>query len=183
MFQAYIGLARVFMRQRKLDAARAEFEQLAARHPTSVVAPTMIGVILEMQNKRDEAEKMYERALSIDPTAPLPANNLASIYADRGVNLNTALELAQIAKQKMGTVGEVNDTLGCIFLKMNLVNRALAAFLDATRVNPNNPLFQYHLGLAYLRTKQSDKAKQAFDVALERQPNFPEAAKARAAIF
>ena len=80
-FQAYIGLARLFMRQRKLDAAKAEFEQLAARQPKSVVAPTMIAVILEAQGKLADAEKMYERALAIDPLAPLPANNLASIYA------------------------------------------------------------------------------------------------------
>ena len=60
----------------------------------------MIGVILEVQNKKDEAIKRYERALAIDPQAPVAANNLAWEYAERGGNLDVALRLAQVAVSK-----------------------------------------------------------------------------------
>ena len=80
-------------------------------------------------------------------------------------------------------MAEVNDTLGWVYYKMNLAERAVPAFLDATKASPNNPVFQYHLGLAYSKVGESEKARQAFDVALRYKPNYPEAAKARQATF
>ena len=43
--------------------------------------------------------------------APVAANNLAFIYAERGQNLDVALQLAMTAKQRMTEDSNVEDTL------------------------------------------------------------------------
>ncbi len=70
-----------------------------------------------MQNKPDEARKLYEHALSLDPQMPVAANNLAWDYAERGQNLDVALNLAQTAKAKLPNTAAVSDTLGWVYYK------------------------------------------------------------------
>jgi tetratricopeptide (TPR) repeat protein len=58
----------------------------------------MLGMILQVSQKLDQAQAHYERALNIDPMAAVAANNLAWIYTETGGSLDTALQLAQTAK-------------------------------------------------------------------------------------
>jgi len=44
---------------------------------------------------------------------------------------------------------------------------------------PGNPIFQYHLGLAYAGAGQPDKARRALQEALRLNPSFEGAAEAR----
>ena len=71
------------------------------RDPKSVGASTMIGMLLEAQGKKAEAEKAYEQVLAIDSRAPVAANNLAWIYVASNRNLDQALQLAQTAHQTL----------------------------------------------------------------------------------
>ena len=88
--EAYLFLAQLFASQHRLDEAIAKFEDVAKRKPNLVAAPTQIGILLELSNKRQEAAKWYEQALSIDKQAAIAANNLAMIYVDTGGNLDVA---------------------------------------------------------------------------------------------
>jgi Tfp pilus assembly protein PilF len=54
----------------------ADFEQ---RVPTSSVAPTAVGMVLEAERNQDGAREAYERALRIDPRSRVAAENLARI--------------------------------------------------------------------------------------------------------
>ena len=86
--QAYGLLGQLYLTERRTKEAIAEFERILARNPKSVPAHTLIGMLLEADNKRDEARRRYEQALSVDPRSPVPANNLAWMYAERGENLD-----------------------------------------------------------------------------------------------
>ena len=74
--------------QQRLDEALAEFQALTKRQPRPVQAHTVAGVILEAQNKPQEARKHYEQALALDPDMPVRANNLAWMFAETGENLD-----------------------------------------------------------------------------------------------
>ena len=99
--EAYLFLGQLYASQNRLDEAIAKFEEVAKRKPKLVAAPTQIGILLELSNKRQEAAKWYEQALSIDKQAAIAANNLAMIYVDTGGNLDMAVQLAQTAKQQL----------------------------------------------------------------------------------
>ena len=47
---------------------------------------------------------------------------------------------------------------------------------------PNNPIYHYHLGMAYMASRQLDLARQSLRAALRTDPQFPYAANAKAAL-
>ena len=179
---AYSMLGRMFISQRRLDDARAEFERLAARQPSEPGPKTMVGVLLDMQGKHDESAKAYESVMKISPRAGVAANNLAFIYATRGTNLDAALQLAQTAKQQMPTAWEVDDTLGFVFYKKGLPEMAIPPLVGCVEKAPKDPACHYHLGLAYAKVGDKEKAAKSLEKALAMQPAFDGADEARATL-
>jgi Tfp pilus assembly protein PilF len=180
--QAYAMLAQVYLSQQKLDQAKAGLEEIAKRQKKPVGAHTMIGVILQLQNRNPEAEKRYQRVLELDPRAPVAANNLAWLYAEGGRNLDVGLQLAQTAKAGMPQSPEVDDTLGWIYYKKGLAAMAVAPLQDAVTTVPQKPVYRYHLGLAFLGSGDKTRAREALEAALKLDPNFDGAADARKAL-
>jgi len=176
---AYAALGRLFFSQGRLDDARRELERSVERGPNDVGAHTLIGVILQMQNRLPEAQKAYERTLEINPNAPVAANNLAWIYADQNANLDTALQLAQIAKSQMPESPEVDDTLGWVYYKRGLTTLAISSFQRSVARTPANPEYLYHLALAHLKNGDKVKARESLENALKAKSNFQSAAEAR----
>jgi tetratricopeptide (TPR) repeat protein len=177
--EAYSLLGSLYVRQKKLDEARREFETLASLQPKPVGARTAIGMILTIQNKPDEAIKAYQQALLLDPSAPVAANNTAYLYAQRGENLDQALALARAAASRLPDEPTVSDTVGWVYYKKQQPTLAVAEFEKSVAKTPNNPVFQYHLGLAYAGAGQTDKARRALEEALRLNPSFDGAADAR----
>ena len=176
---AYSGLGQLYLAQKKLDQARKEFEALAAREPRSVAALTMVGIILQAQGDAKGARERFERVVEIDPQAAVAANNLAWMYAESGGNLDKALQLAQAAHKQLPDLPEVNDTLGFVYYKKNLAALAIPPFKVSVEKNPGNPVYHYHLGLAYASAGDSARAKQSLTRALALQPNFEGADETR----
>ena len=177
---AYDLLARVYVRQGRVDEAVQQYEALAQRSPSGAAgARTMIGMLNEARKDRDAARRAYEQALASDPRAGIAANNLAWIYAEDG-KLDQALRLATTARVSLRRRPEAEDTLGWIYLQKGLASQAIAAFDRARDRAPQNPVYHYHLGLAYLKSGDHPKARAAFERALKLQPDFAQAADARA---
>jgi tetratricopeptide (TPR) repeat protein len=163
---AFDTLARVYVQRGDLPAATREFENLAAKQPRSVTHHTAVGILYSLQGQMDKARESFQRALAIDPSAPLAANNLAQLYADKNENLDIALQLAKTAKAGMPTSHEVNDTLGWLYYKKNQALLAVSTLQSAVSAQPNNPVYLYHLGAAYALNKDKTNARQTLEKAL-----------------
>ncbi len=160
---AYGALGQLYAKQGRLNEALAEFDALAARQPKPVAALTLSGMILESQGKKAEAQAKFEKVMQIDRQAPVAANNLAWLYVENGGNLDLALQLAQTAKQGLNESAEVNDTLGFIYYKKNLPTLAIPPLKLSVDKEPNNPMFHYHLGLAYAKAGNGDAGAASAD--------------------
>ena len=112
-------------------------------------------------------------------TFALAANNLAYIYADDGGNLDMALQLAQVARQKLPESPEVADTLGWVYVKKDLATLAIPRLEEAADGNPNDALVQYHLGVALAKAGQKIKGRQILERALTMKLPEPTATEAR----
>jgi len=167
------------MAQGKLDQARAQFETLASRDPRPVTAGTMVGVIFELQNNRDEAKAWYRKVLEIDPRSPVAANNLAWAMLEGGENADMALQLAQTAKAQMPDRPEVNDTLGWIYYRKRMMPQAIAALQRSVDRDAKNALYHFHLGMIYAHNGDKEKARAALEQALKLSSTFDGAAEAR----
>ena len=138
--------------------------------------------IYKFRTMVDEAEKAYERVLAVEPRAPVAANNLAWLYVASNRNLDQALQLAQTAHQALPQEPSVSDTLGWIFVQKDMADRAVP-FLEASAKNaPNDPTFHYHLGTAYLKAGDADKARGSLKKALALKSDFAGADEARKAL-
>lgn len=179
LLPAYGMLARIYLSQKKIDLARQEFEALAERQSMPVAALTMAGIILQSQGNQAEAKKRFERALAFDPRAAVAANNLAWIYAEAGENLDGALQLAQTAARAAPDVPEMMDTLGWVYYKKNLPDQAIQQLSRSVEKTPGNPVYRYHLGLAYVQAGDPVRGRQSLAKALELGSDFAGADVAR----
>ena len=177
--QAYLELTRMYVEAGRLDDARAQLEAIVARQPNAVWAHTTIAISLELQNRKTEARDRYRKVLEIDPRAAIAANNLAMIYVEEGQNLNQALQLAQTAMQQQPESPEVNDTLGWVYLKQNLPGLAVRPFEFSAGKYSGNPLYHYHLGLAFAQMGDKAKARVALGRALALGKSFDGMADAK----
>ncbi len=176
---AYSALGQLYLSQRRLDAALAEFDTLASRDPKPVAALTLSGIILEAQGKPAEARAKYERVMQLDSSAPVAANNLAWMMAESGTNLDQALELAQTAQRGLPEAPAVIDTLGFVYLKRDLPALAVPLFKKCVEREPNNPTYHLHLGLAFAKQGDSINARQSLERTLELKPDASVTQEAR----
>jgi tetratricopeptide (TPR) repeat protein len=176
---AYAMLGQVYLRQRRLDDALRQFQDIVSKEPKALGAATMVGMIYEMQGRKGEAKRQYEKVVQQNSNAGVASNNLAWMYAEDGGNLDLALQLAQTAKARMPNRPEVSDTLGWVYYKKDLATLAIPALREAAEKDPQNPSYQYHLGLAYVKTGDRRKAKEALQRALAIKADFSGAEDAK----
>jgi tetratricopeptide (TPR) repeat protein len=167
-------------------AHRREAKALAERHlrqaveldPTFLAGYEFLGHFYMSQGKWGEAARELQRAISLAPTTPVAANNLAWIYAEHGDNLTEALRLARIAADALPDRPEAQHTLGWVHYKQRNASQAVSVLQRAVSLAPPNQTYRYHLGLAYALQGDARRAREALDQALSGGP-FPEAADAR----
>jgi tetratricopeptide (TPR) repeat protein len=176
---AYGTLAQIYVAQGRLDEALAEFEELARRDARPIGALTFAGMVLQAQGKTSEAQTRYERALALDPQAPVAANNLAWIYAHSDGNLDTALQLARTAYGALRETPEVGDTLGVIYLKREQLPEAIEVLKSTVAKSPATSEYHYHLGQAYAKAGERAAAIEHLERALALDAKFDGAADAR----
>jgi beta-lactamase regulating signal transducer with metallopeptidase domain/Tfp pilus assembly protein PilF len=157
-------------RKGDLNEAMRLFQAAADTNPKDTKPLLSLALLLEGTGRPEQAAPIYELILKLDPNQPVALNNLAYIKAERGVDLDAALDLAKRAAQQIKDSAEVQDTLGMAYLKKNLPDDAEAAFRAAIKSNPNNPSFHYHLALALLPLGERDLAVQELQAALADHP-------------
>ena len=142
----------------------------------------MLGILLQLQGKQEEARAQYERMLQTHPEAAIAANNLAMILVVSGGNLDVALNHAQAAKKALPADPDINDTLGLVYFKKGLASLAVSAFEVSTGGRPASPEFWLHLGQAHAAAGNKVKARAALQQALKLNPKFAGAEEARRAL-
>jgi len=127
----------------------------------------------------DDAEQWYQKALQIDANAGTAANNLAWIWADKGIKLDSALDLAQVAATQLPAVPQVADTLAWVAYKREDYTMARQQLERAMTSDRTNAVYPYHLGLVYLKSGDRRRARLYLEQALTLNKSFRYADDAR----
>jgi Tfp pilus assembly protein PilF len=180
--EAYGMLGHLYISEGQIHEAKTRYEEMARLQPTSVGAATMMGLLNFQEGNRSEAKKWWQNALAIDPNAVTAANNLAWLYVQDDHDLETALQLARRAQSRFPDEPEFNDTVGWVYYRQNALGEAIWYLTQSTQKNPNNAVFQFHLGMAYARKGEDASARRYLQRALTLDKNFPEADEARKTI-
>jgi tetratricopeptide (TPR) repeat protein len=101
---------------------------------------------------------------------------------EQGGNVEVAFAMAQTARRQLPDNPNSADTLGWAFYHKGVYTSAITQFKAALKKEPDNALFNYHLGLAYAKSGQAALARQQLDRVLKINPNFPDVDQLRRAL-
>ncbi len=151
-------------------------------NPKEVVFYLLAGGIYESKQDWDHAKQQYQKVLEIQPDNPLASNNLAYVMLEQGGNVDVAFAMAQTARRQLPDNPNSADTLGWAFYHKHVYTSAINLFKEAVKKEPDNALFNYHLGLAYAKSGQAALARQQLDRVVKLKPNFPDVEELRRAV-
>lgn len=149
------------------DAIRVLEAFLDANDATSVRGLFLLGASYERSGQHKEAEAAFRRLLELEPDFPEALNYLGYMWAERGENLEEALELIEKAVAMDPDNGAYVDSLGWVYYKMGRHEDALTQLRRAARLVPGDGTILEHLGDAYMALKQFENAREAYLQALE----------------
>jgi tetratricopeptide (TPR) repeat protein len=179
---AALALSDFLNTQHRRDEAKRVLEQALERRPGSVAMQTSLGMLLEQMGRSADAKALYEKIVGRTSRASTAASRLAALYVEQGGNLDVALSLATTAKQQLPDDPAISDVLGQVYTRKNLPGVAVRHLQEAVRAAPDNAVYRFHLGTAYLRDGQIKPARGELTRALQIDPTFAQADQARAAL-
>lgn len=160
-FVPWRNWAKVKLAQDKPLEAVTVLEKGVQTNPESFELRMLLASMLEQTDQVDRAIEAYERVLKEHPKAAAAANNLAFLLADRKGDprsLEKALALSRDFDERNANPPYL-DTLAWVYVKMGQGEMALRLLKEVVGKVPGQPLFDYHLGVAYLETGDRDQAK------------------------
>ena len=179
---AYTLLANIHLARGAVEEAKADLRAAIAAHPRRLLNYMALVTEYEKEGNWEEAKKLCENAHDIDRAAPVVAAELAFLYLEHGGDVNAAVALAQVARQRMPDSPITADALGWAYYKLGSLSSAVVQLKESSDKVPGNPIYHYHLGMAYLASRQFDLARQSLRAALRTDPQFLYAANARTAL-
>jgi tetratricopeptide (TPR) repeat protein len=160
--ESMLASARILTRMGKNKDAMARYVAMVEKNPASIPGQMGIAALFEAEGSADEAVEQYRNILKIKEDYVSAANNLAWLLASkRGGDLGEALMLAMTAKQALPDDPSVADTLGWVHYLRGSYSLAISQFEFALQKRPDDPLFTYHLALAWPRVAIT-KSKELF---------------------
>jgi len=161
--------------------AVSQFETAKSLNPKDPQANGMLALALNRAGKTADAERAYRETLALQPENALVRNNLAYLLAEKGGgNLDDALRLAQEASRQQPGNMSLADTLAYIYIRKSLPDSAIQILSNATRKDPNQPVYHYHLAMALLQKGDKAGARRECDAALANGPGKADEEKIRA---
>jgi tetratricopeptide (TPR) repeat protein len=121
----YFMRGAMFERQKKVEAAEAEFRKVLASNPEHAGALNYLGYMLVDHKLRvDEATKMIQKALDVEPENGAYLDSLGWAYYQQG-KLEEAEGLLTRAIDRIGEDPTVHDHLGDVYFKLGKIKEAI----------------------------------------------------------
>jgi tetratricopeptide (TPR) repeat protein len=122
----------------------------------------------EREGEIDAAIAIYEDLYARNSDSIIVANNLASLISTHRTDEESIARAWNIARRLRGAERpEFQDTYGWIALRRGEIEEALAHLEPAARALSQDPLVQFHLGMAYARADRRDEAIRQLRHAVE----------------
>jgi tetratricopeptide (TPR) repeat protein len=152
-------------------AARSRWEEAIAELRTAVdLRPrfgdnlSRLGLALDASGRYAEALSVYQRLGELQPGNPRVFQRLGTVYQEMGDDVQ-ALENYRRALA-LGPDSKAYTNIGNIELARGRLEEGRAAFAEAAKLDPRNPIVQRNLGDAYARLGRREEAEQAYRAAV-----------------
>ncbi len=158
---------------RLADTTRALERFTRALELDSVLYPAAgsLALIYDALGDMEKSEEYYDIAIDLSDSAAIYLNNLAYMYAVRGVQLERAMKLVDIALEKDPENSSYLDTKGWIFFQQGNHSAALKWIKKALKLDKNSAPLLEHLGDIYFAMDKPSRAHSYWSQAHELDPN------------
>jgi tetratricopeptide (TPR) repeat protein len=169
---AYELMISVYMAADKLPQAVTELQTYLSKHPDDPRALMTLGAIYEKQKEVAKARETYEKLLAKTPGFVPALNNLAYLYAEALNEPEKAYDLARKARELQPSDPNIADTLGWTLYKKGDYQAALALFQESAGKLEQSSDARFHLAMASYMMGDTEKARAAFEEALQGTADF-----------
>ncbi|MFQ6103897.1 MAG: tetratricopeptide repeat protein [Candidatus Glassbacteria bacterium] len=146
-------------------------EEADPKKMIGIMSETERGMVLFSEGNTEEAARVFEGILELDPGNITAHNLLGLILYKLGEPEEAMLHWKRVIKLNPGYV-ETYRNLGSVLRKMGRLEEARDAFLEAVRLNPDYTEAYVELGVTYKRMGRDLEAREQFLKALELDPDF-----------
>lgn len=150
--------------------AFAGIQQWLNTHPDDQIALMAYATGLMETGKLKEAERIYDRLLTIEPDNPVALNNYAWLRHKSGHT--DAIDFAHKAFKIAGGAPEIADTYGWMLVQAGETDKALPILARASRSASDNPEIGYHFAYALLQAGKTDDARRELTIVLDGSVSF-----------
>lgn len=102
-------------------------------------------------NNFSQAEKIYKKSVQNNTSNPHLYHNYGYYLQKRNINLDYAIQLIKKSIQLKNKFFEAYNTLGIVYYKKGMLNKAVFYYNKSLSINNNYPLTRHNLGVAYIR--------------------------------
>lgn len=143
------------------------FEKLLAAEPEARDLIFGLAVSYERSGQPAPAVELFEKLLKLDPDSAGVLNYLGYMWAEKGENLERALELILRAVALEPDNGAYVDSLGWVYYQLGRYAEAREHLEWAVRLVPDDATLHEHLAAVYTKLGDKAKVKEALVKALE----------------
>lgn len=169
--QPRMVLAEVLMKKGDSDGVIVILKPMLADHPDNAELLTLLGTAFLNAQRYDEATEMLDRAAVLKPDLASLRTRLALSRLGSGQpeaamrELETALEM-DVSQTRPGLM------LAIMQLRRGDFDKALATTATLQAEHPDNPMVYNLAGAAHLRKRDIQSAREAFEKAVQLNPEF-----------
>jgi tetratricopeptide (TPR) repeat protein len=157
-----LAAAEVYQRQNRYGEAVPVLARALERAGDSIYIRYWLGAAYERSGNKERATEIFRDLLGIDPHYAPALNYLGYMAAERGENLEEAIELVDQALAQEPDNGAYVDSLGWAHFQLGNYSQARGLLERAARLLPDDPTIREHLGDVYSATAEPDLAREAY---------------------
>lgn len=152
---------------KEYEKALTVFRQALGINPDNSELYFRMGVVHDKRGDKEASIEAMKTVIRLDPQNANALNYLGYTYADLGQNLDEAERLIKEALRHKPDDGYIIDSLGWVYFKKGLYEKALEFLEKAARLVPDDPIILEHLGDAFQKTNDRENALKYYKRALQ----------------
>lgn len=182
-YRPWFALGKIALEENKLDEAVRFFQGAIECDKTAPESYNLMGCALAYQGKMLQARKAFEKCVELEPNNAMFMANLSESLRETDGDKRRARLLAKRAERLDPQDPHVVTNAAKFLLIDGLVDQAIEKLEYVLKLDPNYTTAWSHLGVAYVRKKDGDRAVMCLKKATEVDKDNTEAWKNLAELY